>query len=326
MISIIVPAYQTGSYISACIQSVLRQTWKNFELIVVDDGSTDQTREICGRFVKSDSRIRLLVQEHKGVSAARNAGMREAKGEYLFFLDSDDAIHPELLERLYSTLEDCQVAIASCHYERLSLNFEQTGERLDKNALGAKRYSYLNNQELINALIYEKDLNVWSAIGGKLLRRSQAEGIWFDEELSNAEDTKYIYELLAGGADAVLLPCRGYYYRKRSGSASQRKSIMAYKNFYVCDCYIRDKEMTYGRIENAMQYEWCITDKILLWYAECRMHKDKALKKYILKLGKAERFSALWKNLRVRTKLKYTMALYCYPMYEVCNSLWKRWF
>ena len=155
MISIIVPAYQAASYISVCIQSVLQQTWKDFELILVDDGSTDQTREICDRFLKSDSRIRRLVQDHKGVSAARNAGMREAKGEYLFFLD--------------------------------------------RKILGTGRHFYLNNQEFIKTFIYGKGLNIWSAIGGKMVRRTQVKGLWFDEDLPNAEDAKYIYRLLERG-------------------------------------------------------------------------------------------------------------------------------
>lgn len=200
MISIIVPAYQAASYISVCIQSVLQQTWKDFELILVDDGSTDQTREICDRFLKSDSRIRRLVQDHKGVSAARNAGMREAKGEYLFFLDSDDAIHPELLERMYTVLMERQAVIAACNYRELpSGNFAQVREGLDRKILGTGRHFYLTNRELIKSFVYGKNLNIWRAIGGKMVRRTQVKGLWFDEDLPNAEDAKYIYRLLERG-------------------------------------------------------------------------------------------------------------------------------
>ena len=327
MISIIVPVYQAASYISVCIQSVLQQTWKDFELILVDDGSTDQTREICDRFLKSDSRIRRLVQDHKGVSAARNAGMREAKGEYLFFLDSDDAIHPELLERMYTVLRERQAVIAACNYHELpSGNFAQVREGLDRNILETGLHFYLNNQEFIKTFIYGKGLNIWSAIGGKMVRRSSVKGIWFDEELSNAEDTKYIYELLERGADAVMLPCCGYYYRRRNGSASGRQNIEAYKSIYACDCYIRDREITYGRLEDALQWEWYIVSKIAQWRTSCRMCENEMLKNYILKLEETERSSGYFKKLRIRRRLELMLALYCYPAYEICCALRKLWF
>lgn len=327
MISIIVPAYQAASYISVCIQSVLQQTWKDFELILVDDGSTDQTREICDRFLKSDSRIRRLVQDHKGVSAARNAGMREAKGEYLFFLDSDDAIHPELLERMYTVLRERQAVIAACNYRELpSGNFAQVREGLDRNRCETGMYSYLNNRECIKSFIYEKGSNVWSAIGGKMIRRSRAEGLQFDEELFNSEDTKYIYGLLERGADAVMLPCCGYYYRRRNGSASGQQNIEAYKSMYACDCYIRDGEITYGRLENALQWERHIVSKISQWYVSHRKCEDQMLKNYILELEETERFSDFWKGLSLWTKVEHILAFHCYPVYEICCALRKLWF
>lgn len=327
MISIIVPMYQSASYISVCIQSALCQTWKNFELILVDDGSTDQTREICNRFMKSDSRIRLLIQDHKDASAARNVGIREAKGEYLFFLDSDDASHPELLERLYKVMEDCQADIAACNYHELSSeNFDRERERLDRNRCETGMYSYLNNRECIKSFIYEKGSNVWSAIGGKMIRRSRAEGLQFDEELFNSEDTKYIYGLLERGADAAVLPCPGYYYRKRKGSASRRQGIETYKSIYACDCYIRDREAEYGRIEDALQWERHIVSKISQWYVSHRKCEDQMLKNYILELEETERFSDFWKGLSLWTKVEHILAFHCYPVYEICCALRKLWF
>ena len=97
LISVIVPIYNSELYIRDCVGSVLRQTYTHFELILVDDGSTDNCKEICGELCEADKRIRFVSNVRGWVSVARNAGMKMANGKYLFFLDSDDAIHSSIL-------------------------------------------------------------------------------------------------------------------------------------------------------------------------------------------------------------------------------------
>ena len=117
LISIIVPVYNAEQYLGDCIKSVLKQTYTHFELILVEDGSTDNSREICRRVGMDDIRISLVRQErNQGVSRARNAGIEAAKGKYLFFLDSDDTIHPRLIETLYKIMEKEGAAIATEFY------------------------------------------------------------------------------------------------------------------------------------------------------------------------------------------------------------------
>ena len=99
-VSVIIPMYNAESYIRQCIHSVISQTWDNLEILVIDDGSTDRSLEICEELGRIDGRIRILTQKNRGVSAARNRGMEAAVGEYVFFLDSDDAIHPLLIEAM----------------------------------------------------------------------------------------------------------------------------------------------------------------------------------------------------------------------------------
>lgn len=117
MISVIVPVYNVEKYIDKCIESILCQTWKDFELILVNDGSTDASGEICSQFAKKDRRIRVFEQQNKGLSGARNTGTKQAKGEYLTYIDSDDFIHPEYLEVLYKTAVDNQTEVAACAYQ-----------------------------------------------------------------------------------------------------------------------------------------------------------------------------------------------------------------
>ena len=99
-ISVIIPVYNAEPYIRQCLQSVIRQTCRNLEILVIDDGSTDRSAKICRELSLTDNRIQVYGQKNGGISRARNHGLEIAAGEYIFFLDSDDAIHPLLLEEM----------------------------------------------------------------------------------------------------------------------------------------------------------------------------------------------------------------------------------
>ncbi|WP_300800797.1 glycosyltransferase family 2 protein [uncultured Acetatifactor sp.] len=118
-ISVIVPMYNAERYIGKCLESVVRQTYPELEILVIDDGSVDKGPGICGKLAERDGRIQVLRQENQGVSAARNTGLDRACGEYVFFLDSDDAIHPRLLEEMLGKAEGWGAQLAFCGYARM---------------------------------------------------------------------------------------------------------------------------------------------------------------------------------------------------------------
>ena len=118
-ISVIVPMYNAERYIGKCLESVVRQTYPELEILVIDDGSVDKGPGICGKLAERDGRIQVLRQENQGVSAARNTGLDRACGEYVFFLDSDDAIHPRLLEEMLGRAEGWGAQLAFCGYARM---------------------------------------------------------------------------------------------------------------------------------------------------------------------------------------------------------------
>lgn len=111
LVSIIIPFYNTERYIGKCLKSVAEQTYKNIEVIVVDDGSTDDSASIVQHFCENDKRFNLIKQKNGGASSARNTGLREIKGKYITFLDSDDTFHCEAIERLYREITDSGVDI-----------------------------------------------------------------------------------------------------------------------------------------------------------------------------------------------------------------------
>lgn len=116
LISVIVPVYNTEKYLSRCIESVLNQTYKAFELILVDDGSTDKSPHICDDYAAKDRRIKVMHQENQGVSSARNKGLDCAKGKYITFVDSDDYIVPEFIEKMHDVMTNNDVEICVCDF------------------------------------------------------------------------------------------------------------------------------------------------------------------------------------------------------------------
>lgn len=119
MISVIVPIYNVGNYLARCIESIIQQTYKNIEIILVDDGSTDSSSEICDRYEKTDERIRVIHKRNGGLSSARNAGIEIAVGEYLAFVDSDDWILSHHIESLYNLLSGTNILMAICQSQKV---------------------------------------------------------------------------------------------------------------------------------------------------------------------------------------------------------------
>lgn len=138
-ISVIVPVYNAEKYLSQCIESILNQTYRDFELLLINDGSTDGSLEICERYRAQDERVRVISQENRGVSVARNRGIERSLGNYLCFVDADDLVHPKYLEILLGGIRAMNAELSVCAYCRFengaSLNFEEAHtayERLER--------------------------------------------------------------------------------------------------------------------------------------------------------------------------------------------------
>ena len=116
LITIIVPVYQVKEYIGECVESLQHQTYTNLEILLVDDGSTDGSEELCDEYARRDNRIKVIHQENQGLSAARNTGLDRATGEYVAFVDSDDAVLPSYIEKLYGLIRKYHADIAACAY------------------------------------------------------------------------------------------------------------------------------------------------------------------------------------------------------------------
>ncbi len=218
-ISIIVPVYNAEAYIHTCIQSVINQSFTDWELILVDDGSTDGSGLICDKYAREDPRIQVIHKPNGGVSRARNDGVCAASGVYVTFLDSDDRIEPDMLEAFHRAITEHQ---ADCVVSGLTYDFEETWEsrlytveegylEIPKDLNG--RYRELCDNRILNchyAKLYRKDI----------LDRHR---IRMAEEFSILEDGMYVLDYLSCCRSAYCLPTAPYHYRQVVGQSLMKR-------------------------------------------------------------------------------------------------------
>ena len=120
LISIVVPIYNLETYILNCLESIRVQTYSNIEVLLIDDGSSDESGALCDEFVKNDSRFRVIHQKNRGLSEARNIGLRIYKGDYLLFVDGDDYLHPRMIEFLYKAINEGDFSFSMGLYKKVN--------------------------------------------------------------------------------------------------------------------------------------------------------------------------------------------------------------
>lgn len=158
LISVIVPVYNGAAYIALCFQSILAQTYKNFELIIINDGSQDNSKEICDYYASQDNRVKVFHQENHGLSAVRNRGIKEANGEYIGFVDSDDCIHPDMYKVLMINLLKTNAGISMCNFKKVfDRNIENN--EYDESELDQQKVSLISQQEAFGHLFDEMNVS-----------------------------------------------------------------------------------------------------------------------------------------------------------------------
>ena len=214
LVSIIVPVYNTGEYLIPCLQSLCDQSYKNLEIILVDDGSTDGSGAVCDEFAHRDNRIKVIHQENAGVSSARNAGLDAASGAYLTFVDADDGLVPAAVETALHYLREYNADMVTYGWQKIFSDDGHTEEC-------AQPFSCTGD---IPGVLREI-LAHYSAYGGgypwnKLWRRS-GDIPRFDPELYYFEDLEWVVRMLLGIQRIVVCPECLYRYRIHIGSVSQ---------------------------------------------------------------------------------------------------------
>lgn len=249
MVSVIIPVYNRQDVLRECVASVLGQTYENIEVLLIDDGSADRSLAICRELSAQDARVRVLEQQHGGVSAARNMGLEAARGEYVCFVDSDDVIHPRLLETLIPAMKSSGAEIAGSK----ALNVRQQDwclvkEQLEQTSQPGQTV-YQPHEQAVQALFFgDSPMDI---IGSIVMRRDLIGQTRFRTDLFIGEDFFFFYENLIKGAAVVCLKEKWYYCRIHGSNSSWNYGFDGfYSRFYRRELVWKSEE-AFGRTEYA---------------------------------------------------------------------------
>lgn len=296
--SIILPVYNTEMYISGCLSSILKQSFTNFEVICVNDGSTDKSRQILESFAKINDNIIIINQAQSGVSASRNLGLEFSRGEYSLFVDSDDYLHPKTLEVLNKYFDEYNTDVICFAYKKTGLCF---GEHIfDELCLDNIKPVFVDPLEYLKQICKSENY-VWS----KAIRTSIAKKESFPVGYVLGEDSYYSNLILSNVNKVLYLDIPLYCYYKRDGSATNRNYDV--KMFQIVDLYRKLVKLFLGKGNTDwsdyaldMLYRNIFIGRFLSLYTP----EYEEINKLSKKIGKDHIKFLLKSDLSVKNKLK----------------------
>lgn len=217
MISIIMPVYNKYNYLMKSINSIINQTYKDFELIIVDDGSSDGSEKLCDEFAQKDQRIKVIHLKNAGVSNARNVGLDNAKGKYLQFIDSDDYVDEDMLEKLYDKATQYDVDIVISGITKVNHDYEVLNETLPQ-LTGVKS----KNEMLENFASEQRSTGIYGCVSNKFIKRDIVEKfkLRFDTKIKLAEDLDFYLKLYEHISSIYFYDTSFYYYIQNAANSS----------------------------------------------------------------------------------------------------------
>ena len=292
LVSVMLPVYNTSKYLKRCLDSVINQTYKNLEIILVDDGSTDDSGTICDEYAKKDKRIKVIHKENGGLSTARNAGIEAATGDYYSFIDSDDIVDLNFIERMLNNCiyNNCEISI--CNYKFVFNNKEIFEKRI-------LEHKVLNSKDALEFIFLNGNFVTWN----KLYKKEVFEDIRFPVGKIFA-NIRVIPFTVIKSHNVYLDPYFGYYYYQNNGSILNSKDDLkkmdfVYNNIYMYDCLIK----TYPYLKDAMDINYlrCLTSSILTFYNK----RKKYQKEYNFIFNELKKYKKIYlKNKYITKKLK----------------------
>lgn len=274
LVTIIIPIYNVENYLDKCLGSVVNQTYQNLEIICVDDGSTDSCPQLCEEWAAKDKRIMVIHQKNTGYGIARNIGIEHANGEYVCFLDSDDYIALDLVEKAYKLAEKEQADMVIWGFIRVR-DGNAVGERVprtEKDSYKGKEVQEEFLPDLIGPDLHGKK-NANLAMGSLSIMCSmqmiQKSGWrWVSERVIISEDTYSVLCLCAGVKKVSILREGLYYYAERKGSSTQRYQKDRYKMLKECiDLSIRTSD--------ELNYNERVKERLLYGHISCVLYSMK---------------------------------------------------
>ena len=302
-ISVLVPVYNVARFLPRCLDSLAAQSMRDIEILLIDDGSTDDSAAICADYVARDGRFRLLRQENRGLSAVRNRHLEEARGEYLMFVDSDDWVAPDFCEIPWRCVREQDADLVLFGFRRVT----EEGEPLPlKSSLPQ---GPIDRETALQLLLAGPS---FSYLWNKLWKKSLFDGLRFPDVLAYA-DVGTTYRLVLQAERIVSLPQVLYYYRKRKGSAVSLRTDKAMGDYALTYAgrYHALKELGCG--SPALETHWA---EVCLTYAK-RRAKDPA-DPFSLECPKTLReMKPIPREIGRRRRLQILLLRVCPPLFEL---------
>lgn len=314
IISIIVPVYNVEKYLPFCLKSIQNQTFTDFECILINDGSTDSSGIICDNISKEDSRFKVIHQENQGEAFARNQGLSQTFGNFIYFVDSDDYIHPQILEVLYNSLIYHKVSFSMILGKRV-FSYDEANFKQESMSVIMKQ------DELIKRLFGNSNEELqYQVLWNKLYPKELIENIRLKKTAS--EDTDFNLQVFLQSESAILINTEMYYWMQHSTSITH--SGINKRFVYILDSYYD----MYQSIppQNEIYRAYCIYKlykRILNTRYYANMTEQKKYAKDLTKKIKERTWSDFWNNKYLKLSQKITIScLYYFPfLYTIFMKL-----
>lgn len=338
LISVIVPVHNGEPYLADCIRSIQNQTYQNLEVIIVNDGSTDETAGICTELQKEYGNVKVITMNDEGVSMARNAGMDLAEGLFITFVDVDDRLRPDMLQILYDCMTETGSDVAGCHFFiwKDEAEWKKLSEAVP--AVQMLQAGQDEKQPMISHEVYKTDTYVRKALlqgnsrcWSKLYRRSVVEKIRFRQGLSIGEDMLFLVDMLPFVEKISETAYPGYGYFQNSNGAMGREFTPAYMDQITCWEIAREKlsdmdsdEDLYAQVTSILMMGIMLTvGKIAVLPTPKRRAQEKYLRICQEKLQEAMLVPGAYNKLSMGYKIKARMFQYLPKLYITLYHLKK---
>lgn len=301
MVSVIIPVYNAEKYLKRCLDSVLNQTYTDIEVIVVNDGSTDNSLKILQEYKNNDSRIKLIDQQNQGVSSARNTGLNNATGDYILYVDSDDWIEFDAIERLLATMTD-DTDIVFCSSDN--------AETIDlvKHVKEIK-YEYWDNDRQIFEFLKHKQMT--GMLWNKLIRRNLTFGVSFNKKTCYGEDAEFLWQVLKKSKKMIVTNEILYHHVLEETSISHLSfSDKKFSAVPMWESICDDVEKNYFNYLNFARVSLMSAAVFSLYEAKLCNYKNKTQIKYMRSIVR-KYINVFLKSENISIKFKlYAIAVY----------------
>lgn len=313
MLSIIIPVHNSEKYLNKCLDSILNQTYKDLEIILIENLSTDSSKKICEDYVKSDSRVKLMIESKKGAAAARNCGIREANGEYISFVDSDDYVDHNAYKIIINKMIQENADLGCFSFEYINENDDKLNWYTPK--LSRYKRDVVSGKDIAKIFLTSRDIEGfgWNKVFKTAIFKDN--NILFEENKTAYEDMAILFDAICCCKIAILIPKKLYFYRQIKSSLTHENYRKKNTEYMDSIAHISSKAKELKLYKELKAF--FITRKIMALYGSLKSNEFNNLLDYyekenffyelwiILTTYKSERAKIIIKAIRVKIAILF---------------------